>query len=85
MAERGGFGGLARFSIDRDFMLPVSRAHSPNLDLIFAASCCGRSIRFATAMTNSCESRIAGQLKKLYTTSCLAVKSWSSSSMSTTL
>ena len=46
----------------------------PRRLLIFAASCCGKSMRFATAITNSCESRIVGQLKKLYTTSCFAVR-----------
>lgn len=52
-----------------------SKGRSPSLDLIFAARCWGKSIRFATAITKSCESRIAGQLKKLYTTSCFDVRS----------
>ena len=39
----------------------------------------------ATARTTSFEPASVGQLKKLYTTSCLDVISWSNSSISTTL
>ena len=41
----------------------------------------GRSIVFATASTMSLLPARVGQLKKLYTTSCFVVKSWSSSSI----
>ena len=45
----------------------------------------GRSMVLATAITISLEAARVGQLKKLYTTSCFVVISWSSSSIKTTL
>src|SRR5229473_5471166 len=45
----------------------------------------GRSIVLATASTTNFAPVSVGQLKKLYTTSCLTVISWSNSSIKTTL
>src|SRR5216684_8158977 len=48
-------------------------------------TCSGRSIVLATVSTTNFAPVSVGQMKKLYTTSCLAVINWSNSSIKATL